>query len=89
MSEFDKIIGYDSIKYELNRICEVLKNFEKYERLGARQPTGLLLYGPTGVGKSLMANCFIKQSGWNVFVCRKDKPDEAFVNEIKNKLLRK
>ena len=32
MNEFEKIIGYESIKFELERICDVLKNFDKYQQ---------------------------------------------------------
>lgn len=34
MKEFDRVIGYDSIKRELSRIIDVIKNSEKYEALG-------------------------------------------------------
>jgi cell division protease FtsH len=84
MSEFDKVIGYEAIKFELKRVCDVLKNFEKYEKLGVKQPTGILLHGNAGVGKTLMATVFNKETNWNVFVCRKDKPNGDFVNQIKN-----
>lgn len=84
MSEFDKIIGYKDIKAELIRLCDVLKNSEKYKALGVTPIGGLLLDGDPGVGKTLMANCFIKESGRKAFVCRKNKPDGEFVNEIKN-----
>lgn len=84
MSEFDKIIGYEDIKNELYRLCDVLKNPEKYKALGVAPIGGLLLDGDPGVGKTLMANCFIKESGRKTFVCRKNKPDGEFVNEIKS-----
>ena len=84
MSEFDKIIGYKDIKAELIRLCDVIKNGEKYKVLGVAPIGGLLLDGDPGVGKTLMANCFIKESGRKAFVCRKNKPDGEFVNEIKN-----
>ena len=84
MSEFDKIIGYKDIKTELFRICDVIKNADKYKALGVAPIGGLLLDGDPGVGKTLMANCFIKESGRKAFVCRKNKPDGEFVNEIKN-----
>ena len=83
MSEFDKVIGYKSIKFELERMCDVLRNFDRYKALGVKQPSGFMLYGDAGLGKTLMANCFIKESGWNCFVCRKDMGDEDFVKEIK------
>lgn len=84
MSEFDKIIGYKDVKAELERLCDVIKNGEKYRALGVAPIGGLLLDGEPGVGKTLMANCFIKESGRKVFICRKNKPDGEFVNEIKN-----
>ena len=84
MSEFDKIIGYKDIKTELIGLCDVIKNADKYKALGVAPIGGLLLDGNPGVGKTLMANCFIKESGRKAFVCRKNKPDGEFVNEIKN-----
>lgn len=84
MSEFEKIIGYKDVKTELFRICDVIKNADKYKALGVAPIGGLLLDGDPGVGKTLMANCFIKESGRKAFVCRKNKPDGEFVNEIKN-----
>ena len=83
MSEFDKIIGYKDVKAELIRLCDIIRNGEKYKALGVALAGGLLLDGEPGVGKTLMANCFIKESGRKAFVCRKNKPDREFVNEIK------
>ena len=82
---FDKIIGYESIKKELAQIADVLKNSEEYKKLGVTAPRGLLLYGVPGVGKTLMANAVIKESGRHVVVCRKDRPNGDFVKEIKKK----
>ena len=83
MSKFDRIIGYSAIKRELRQIADILKNRDAYDKLGAVAPRGLLLYGPPGVGKSLMAAAVIEESGRRVFVCRKDRPDGDFVKEIK------
>ena len=82
MSKFDKIIGYSAVKKELQQIADTLKNREVYAKLGVSSPRGLLLYGEPGVGKSLMADALIKESGRTAFVCRKDKPNGDFVNEI-------
>lgn len=84
MSEFDKVIGYESIIFELERFCDVLKKPEKYNRLGVSVPSGILLWGNPGVGKTLMANCFIAESGYKSFTLRKEKPNGEFVKEIKN-----
>lgn len=82
MKEFEAVIGYESIKKELERICDIIKYPEKYTRLGVKSPSGLLLYGAPGVGKTTMAKCFIEACGVKTFTCRKSKPDGDFVNEI-------
>ena len=82
MSKFDKVVGYEDIKAELIRICDVVKNPEKYDRLGVHMPRGVMLWGDPGVGKSLMAKCFIEESGCKSFTIRKDKPDGDLVNAI-------
>ncbi len=83
MSEFDKVIGYEDVKMEVRRFCDVLRNPEKYRKLGVAMPSGILLYGDPGVGKTLMAKCFIQESGCRVFIIRKEKPNGDFVHEIK------
>lgn len=83
MSAFDKVIGYEDIKVELERYCDVLKNPERYGKLGVKVPSGILLHGDPGLGKTLMAKCFIEESGLKTFTIRKDKPDGAFVNAIR------
>lgn len=83
MSEFDKIIGYEDIKAELARFVNVLKEPDKYSKLGVTTPSGILLSGAPGVGKTLMAKCFIAESRCKVYTLRKEKPDGDFVNQIK------
>ncbi|MCH5321632.1 MAG: AAA family ATPase [Eubacterium sp.] len=83
MKEFDRIIGYPTIKKELEQVADILKNGEVYAKLGVSAPRGLLLHGEPGVGKTLMACCMIKASGCKYFVCRKNKPNGDFVKHIK------
>lgn len=63
MNAFDKVIGYKAIKRELLQLCDMLRNREIYEEMGARLPHGLLLYGDPGLGKTLLARCFVEESG--------------------------
>ncbi len=49
------IAGYKQEKMELSRLCEILNNRAKYEKLGAKIPKGVIFYGPTGSGKTLFA----------------------------------
>ena len=83
MKGFEKIIGYKSIKEELMRYADVLKNPEKYYALGVKAPSGIMLSGEPGLGKTLMAQCFIEETGLKAFELRKEKPDGIFVNEIR------
>lgn len=82
MNNFDKIIGYKEIKLELERICDILNNAEKYAKLGVTIPAGLLLHGEPGVGKTTMAQCFVKSVNRKVFVCRKKDIDCALSHHI-------
>lgn len=81
MSAFDRIIGYDTIKKELVQLCDMFHNYDLYKKLGAKLPSGVLLYGDPGLGKSLMAKCFIEESGVKAFTVRRNK-NEDFVDEI-------
>ena len=52
---FDDVAGIDEAEDELVEIVDFLKNPQRYARLGARIPRGVLLYGPPGTGKTLLA----------------------------------
>lgn len=81
---FASVIGYDEVKNELSRILDTLIHPEKYEAFGVRPPKNLLLYGDVGLGKSLMAKCFIKATGRKTYIVRKNKSDGKLVDEISN-----
>ena len=83
MRELDRVIGYEGIKTELYRIIDIIKNPEKYKKLGISVPKGILLDGEPGIGKTLLAKCFIKETGLKSFVIRKDRPDGEFVDHIR------
>lgn len=83
MSAFDAIIGYEDTKEQLRRVADVLRNTERYTRLGARPARGLMLCGAPGLGKTLMARCLIEESGRAAYTCRKDAPNGTFVEIIK------
>ena len=69
LSESDRSIGFRSVagadeeKEELQEIVEFLKDPQKYTRLGARIPKGVLLVGPPGTGKTLLAKAVAGEAG--------------------------
>ena len=52
---FADVAGVDEAKQELTEIVDFLKHPEKYQAMGARTPKGVLLIGPSGTGKTLLA----------------------------------
>ena len=68
---FDDVAGLDEEKEEMKEIVDFLKKPEKYTKMGARVPKGVLLYGKPGTGKTLIAKAiageadvpFISMSG--------------------------
>ncbi len=60
---FNDVAGADEEKEELEEIVEFLKSPEKYNKLGARIPKGVLLIGPPGTGKTLLAKAVAGEAG--------------------------
>ena len=52
---FEDVAGVDEAKAELEEVVDFLKSSDKYTRLGAKVPKGVLLIGPPGTGKTLLA----------------------------------
>jgi cell division protease FtsH len=60
---FDDVADMKSAKFELQEIVEFLKSPEKFQRLGAQIPKGVLLIGPPGTGKTLLARAVAGEAG--------------------------
>ena len=60
---FADVAGVDEAKKELEEVVDFLKHPGKYRSLGARTPKGVLLVGPSGVGKTLLARAVAGEAG--------------------------
>ncbi|HAK45643.1 MAG TPA: cell division protein FtsH [Spirochaeta sp.] len=64
---FDDVAGQAEAKYELQEVVDFLQNPEKFQKLGARVPKGVLLVGMPGTGKTLLAKAAAGEAGVNFF----------------------
>jgi cell division protease FtsH len=64
---FDDVAGVDESKVELQEIVEFLKTPDKFAKLGAKIPKGVLLVGPPGTGKTLLARAVAGEAGVTFF----------------------
>lgn len=60
---FNDVAGVDEAKQELSEIVDFLKNPGKYKAMGARTPKGVLMVGPSGTGKTLLARATAGEAG--------------------------
>ena len=60
---FNDIGGISDVKMELEEIIDFMKNPKRYKTFGARMPRGVLLVGPPGVGKTMIAKAVAFEAG--------------------------
>src|SRR4051812_3454455 len=64
---WDDVAGADEAKAELAEVVEFLRDPERFRKLGATVPKGILLHGPPGTGKTLLAKAVAGESGGQFF----------------------
>ncbi len=78
-TSFSDVAGVDEAKEELREIVEFLRNPKKYQRLGGRIPKGVLLLGPPGCGKTLLARAVAGEANVPFFFMSGSEFVEMFV----------
>ncbi len=76
---FDDVAGLQEVKEELEEVVDFLKNPQKYLRMGAKIPKGVLLVGPPGTGKTLLARAVAHEAGVPFFSISGSEFVEMFV----------
>ena len=60
---FQNVAGLEEEKEELKEVVDFLKDPQKYTKVGARIPKGVILVGPPGTGKTLLAKAVAGEAG--------------------------
>ncbi len=76
---FEDVAGQDAAKMELEEVVDFLKQPEKYVKVGAKVPRGVLLIGPPGTGKTLMARAVAGEANVAFFSIAASEFVEMFV----------
>jgi cell division protease FtsH len=76
---FEDVAGVDEAKQELQEVVDFLRRPDKYHKIGARIPRGVLLVGPPGTGKTLMARAVAGEAGVPFFSISASEFVEMFV----------
>jgi cell division protease FtsH len=76
---FEDIAGLEAAKRDLHEIVQFLKEPDRFRRLGAKVPRGVLLVGPPGTGKTLLARAVAGESGVPFFSINASEFVEMFV----------
>ncbi|KAK2570385.1 ATP-dependent zinc metalloprotease FTSH 4 [Acropora cervicornis] len=78
-TRFTDVQGVEEAKQELKDVVEFLRDPERFKRLGGKMPTGVLLTGRPGTGKTLLAKAVAGEAGVPFFFCSGSEFDEMFV----------
>ncbi len=76
---FEDVAGVENAKEDLQEVIEFLQDPTKFQRLGAKIPTGALLIGPPGTGKTLLAKAVAGEAGVPFFTISGSDFVEMFV----------
>jgi transitional endoplasmic reticulum ATPase len=83
---FDDVGGQEAAKAELEAICIAIREPARFRRWGARPPRGVLLFGPPGTGKTMLARALAHESGATFIHVRASDVVSKWYGEAEQKL---
>ncbi|CAK9071439.1 ATP-dependent zinc metalloprotease FtsH [Durusdinium trenchii] len=81
--KFENVAGIDEAKEELMEIVDFLKAPERFVKVGAKIPRGVLLTGPPGTGKTLMAKALAGESGVPCLAAKGEAAETRQVRQVR------
>jgi ATP-dependent metalloprotease len=83
---FNDVLGIDDFKEELQEIVTYLKNPKHFDEMGAQLPRGVLLAGPPGTGKTMLAKAIAGEAGCSFYYMSGSQFEQKYVLVVDGRL---
>lgn len=84
---FNDVIGYQDIKNKLKQTLSYINNVDKYKSMGVETPKGIFILGEPGIGKTMLSQAFVNESGLKCYFVSKKGSPSTFPNYLEKVFL--